>query len=180
MADDMQHVKHPLVTKPIRWGDFSTEQGVLVDGTVTGLFRNTTWQAPPTDPTATPPRDKLSGWNTRASDQYLPDGIRPRGPYQYTFNGGVRDLDHNNRNGTGVFWVTVPAGRTTVITKAKNPTAQSATLQVDVNEAKGEPRTIPAGATSTIRTAIPSGATDIGIRYTGSRELVVQETDFQQ
>jgi hypothetical protein len=180
MADDAAHAKHPTVTKPIRWGDFASEQGVLVDGTITGLFRNTTWQPPPTDPHGEPPRDKLNGWNTRPSDQYLPDGIRPRGPFVYTFNGAVRNVDHNNASGWGVFWASVPAGRKSMITKVRNPTTRPATLRVDVNGADGEPRDLPPGSTSVIiETPLPPDVSDIGVRYTGDRDLVIEETDFR-
>ena len=34
------------------------------------------------------------------------------------------------------------------------------------------------GLAITIRTPIPSGATDLGIRYTGARDLIILETEF--
>ena len=30
-----------------------------------------------------------------------------------------------------------------------------------------------------IRTAIPAGVTDVGVRYTGHRELIIDETAFE-
>ena len=179
MAGDGKHEVHPMVTNPIRWGDFASEQGVLIDGTITGLFRNTTWQPPPTEPNGAPPRDKLSGWNTRPSDQYLPDGLRPRGPYRYTFNGGVVDEDHTKDTGSGIFWVSVPPDRKIIFSKVRNPTTKPASLRVDINEMMGEPNPIAPGQTITIESPIPQHATDVGVRYTGERLLVIEETDFR-
>ena len=178
MADDTKHTAHPLVTEPIYWGDFMRERGVLVGGSLSGLFRNTRWLPPPTDPNGEPPRDKLNGWNTRPSDQYVPYGIRPRGPYHYTFNGGVRDEAGKDADGSGVFWASVPPDRRNVITKVNNPTTKPAVLRVDVNDLKGEPHEITPGQTIDITSPIPTGATDVGVRYTGGRELVIIQTTF--
>jgi hypothetical protein len=181
MADDTKHAARPLVTAPIKWGDFASERGVLVGGSLCGLFRNTRWLPPPTEPDASPPRDKLNGWNTRPSDQYVPDGIRPRGPFRYTFNGAVRREDDKNESGSGIFWASIPPGRSSVITKVNNPTAKAATLRVDVNDLTGHPVEIPPGQTLDITAAIPPGTSDVvGVRYTGGRELVIVQTTFAE
>jgi hypothetical protein len=48
-----------------------------------------------------------------------------------------------------------------------------------VNDSKGSPVEVPAGKTVNLRAAIPSGESTVAVRYTGSREVVILETDFQ-
>jgi beta-galactosidase len=180
MADDTTHRIHPMITSPIVWGDFASERGVLIAGPLCGLFHNTVWQPPPTDPHGEPPRDKLSGWNTRPSDQFIPHGIRPRGPYRYTFNGGLRDDGDKAADGSGIFWAMIPTGRSSIVTRVTNPSAKPAMLRVVVNDMKAPATTtIAPGQTIEIKTPIPGGATDLGVRYTGGRELVILETSFK-
>ena len=47
--------------KPIRWGEFPSEMGT-VTGPVNGLFVNTIWLRPPTDPTGEPAAKSNSGF----------------------------------------------------------------------------------------------------------------------
>ena len=42
---------HPLVTEPIRWGDYPTQRGVI-SGPINGFFVNTVYSPPPTDPSS--------------------------------------------------------------------------------------------------------------------------------
>ena len=60
-----------------------------------------------------------------------------------------------------------------------NPTTHATALRVDVNDAQGKTVTIPIKATLTIDTLIPNGVTDVGVRYTGGKELVILETSFR-
>ena len=179
MAGSAPHEPHPRVASTIKWGDFQSERGVI-GGPIYGLFRNTRWNRPPLeDEDAKPIGDKNSGWNTRPSDQYLPDGVRPRGPYHYTFNCSPRDAEPKNPNGTGVFYATIPSGKRHVVTRVRNATTQPSSLRVDVNGAQGKAVNVPVKKTLTIRTPIPGGATNVGVRYTGGKELVILETSFQ-
>jgi hypothetical protein len=178
MAGSAPHEIHPRVDHAIKWGEFPTERGVI-GGPIFGLFRNTDWTPPPTDPKAQPLTDKQSGWNTKPSDQFLPRGVRPRGPYHYTFNCSPRDEDPKNPIGSGIFYATIPPGRKNVVTRVKNATTQPASLRVDVNNVEGETTTIPVNKTITIRTPIPGRATDVGVRYTGGKELIILETSFR-
>ena len=178
MAGDARHDVHPYIANTIKWGNFPTERGVI-GGPVYGLFRNTDWQVPPTDPKAKPLSDGQSGWNTKPSDQFLPNGVRPRGPYHYTFNCSPRDDEPKNPNGSGVFYATIPPGRKSVVTKVKNATTRPTSLRVDVNGAQGKAINVPVKKTITIRTPIPGGASDVGVRYTGGKELIILETRFQ-
>jgi hypothetical protein len=177
MAGSTAHEVHPRVTSTIKWGDFASERGVI-GGPIYGLFRNTDWQTPPTDPKAKPLSDAEGAWNTRPGDQFLPHGVRPRGPYHYTFNCSPRDDEPKNPNGSGVFYATIPSGRRHVVTRVKNATTRPASLRVDVNGVQGKTVTVPVKKTATIRTPIPGGATNVGVRYTGGKELIVLDTGF--
>ena len=169
---------HQLVQKPIKWGDYATMRGVL-SGPVQGLFINTRWVPPPTEPNA-PPLPKSEGaWNTRPGDPFVPHGVRPRGPFTYTNGTGPRDLDRSD-TGSGIFYVRIPVGRRMVMTKVENPTSEPATLTVEINgSASGTATQIAAGGSATIRSRIPSPATELSIRYTGHRQLVITETSFE-
>ena len=70
MAGDDAARSASVIANTIKWGDFPTERGVI-GGPVYGLFRNTDWHVPPTDPKAKPVTDAQGGWNTRPSDQFL-------------------------------------------------------------------------------------------------------------
>jgi beta-galactosidase len=177
MASGDKHDIHPKITEPIKWGQFATERG-LVNGPLSGFFYNADWVPPPTEPDAKPITDAQSWWNTRPSDQFLPVGIRPRGSFKYTFNCAPRDED-KSETGSGIFYAQIPAGRSAVVTRVRNDLKSAATLQVDVNDAKGKPASVPAGQTIVIRTPIPSRATTVGVRYTGNKELIILETKFE-
>ena len=176
MAGSEAHSPHPLITEPIVWADFATQKGVI-SGPINGLFYNTEYVAPPTEPNARP-TNKNTGWNTRPSDQWKPQGVRPRGPFSYTFNCSPRDGD-KSPTGSGIFFARVPEGKKFVLTKVRNPTDEPATLEINVNDAKSAPAPIPPGKTIAIKAPIPSGELNVGVRYTGSRDLVILETDFQ-
>ena len=132
MAGSAAHELHPRIANTIKWGDFQSERGVI-GGPIYGLFRNTRWNPPPLEKDAKPLGDKNTGWNTRPSDQYLPHGVRPRGPYHYTFNCSPRDAEPKNLNGSGIFYATIPSGKRQVVTKVKNATTRPASLRVEVN-----------------------------------------------
>ena len=52
-------------------------------------------------------------------------------------------------------------------------------LRVDVNGAGGKTVDVPSNRTIVIRTPVPNGATDLGVRYTGGKELIILETSFR-
>ena len=78
-----------------------------------------------------------------------------------------------------MFYATIPSGRRHVVTRVRNATTRPASLRVDVNDAEGKTVNVPVKKTLTIRTPIPRGATNLGVRYTGGKELVILETSFQ-
>jgi hypothetical protein len=85
------HEVYPLVEGPIRWGDYPSERGV-VSGPLNGLVVNCRWQAPPTEPGATPLADNTGAWNVNPGDGFVPHGRRVFAPFAYTTATGVRDL----------------------------------------------------------------------------------------
>ncbi len=188
MASDTPHQRHPLIKEPIRWGDFATQHGVI-SGPINGLFYNTVWLPPPTEPDARPLSKNQGAWNTRPGDQFVPRGVRPRGPFHYTFNCGPRD-DEKSAPGRGAFFATVPRGKREVVTRVRNPLHEAATIQVDVNDSTYAPAEVPANSSITIRSALTPALSrstgrgsetrmDVGVRYTGDRELIIEETDFR-
>ncbi len=81
---------------------------------------------------------------------------------------------------TGLFWARVPKGTTEVITKVENPTEESAELDIEVN-GKNSAGTdvIPSGKTISLRRGISPDTTEVSIKYTGHKGLVILETAFQ-
>lgn len=82
---------HPRVDKPIVWGNYPTEKGVVVEP-LGGLVVNNRWQKPPTAPDARPMPDNDGAWNTMPGQGYIPFGRRVFGPWSYTNATGIRDL----------------------------------------------------------------------------------------
>jgi hypothetical protein len=61
-----------------------------------------------------------------------------------------------------------------------NPTQEAANLKVEINgEKSGGVETIPAGKTVTVRNPLPEDVSDVCVKYTGQKELVVLETSFE-
>ena len=82
--------------------------------------------------------------------------------------------------GSGVFWASLPPGRKTVVTKVKNPATRPGQLTIAVNgKAVTGPTTIAAGQTVELRSPLPADATDVSVRYTGTKTLVLLETAFE-
>ncbi len=79
-----------------------------------------------------------------------------------------------------MFWASLPPGRKTILTKVKNPTTSPGQLTIAINgkTATGS-ATIPAGQTVNLRSPLPAGATDVSVRYTGTKTLVLLETSFE-
>jgi hypothetical protein len=62
----------------------------------------------------------------------------------------------------------------------ENPTDRAQTLAVEINGSEtGQPARIEPRRTAVIRSRIPASATELGIRYTGHRQLVITETNFE-
>jgi hypothetical protein len=112
--------------------------------------------------------------------QFEPHGRNPFGPYTYSTGSSLKDINPDSETGSGVFWASLPPGRKTVRTKVKNPTTSTSQLTIAVNgKAATAPATIPAGQTVELRSSLPGGATDVSVRYTGTKTLVLLETAFE-
>jgi hypothetical protein len=123
--------------------------------------------------------DNTGAWNIRPGDGFVPHGRRPFGPYGYTSGAAPRELGGPSPTGTGRFWVRLPGGRKSVVTKVENPTGKAGRLQVSVNGKSAAPADVPAGQTVLARAPIPEGATELEVGYTGDKGLVLLETSFE-
>src|SRR5207237_1574130 len=63
-ASKAAHEIHPLIEKPIQWGNYASEQG-LITGPLNGMVVNSDWVKPPTNPLATPLKQTQGEWNTK-------------------------------------------------------------------------------------------------------------------
>jgi hypothetical protein len=170
------HEKQPLIEKPLVWGDYATERGVIT-GPVNGLVYNCRWVPPPSAPNAKPMPDNGGAWNTHPGNPFVTVGVRAVGPFEY----GTSSTPKENKepNGTGVFCCRVPAGRKVVVSKVQNLQKEPLSMAVSVNGEKGPAVKVPAGQTITLRSRIPSGATDLTVTYAGDKRLVILETAFE-
>jgi beta-galactosidase len=180
VASKQGHNVHPLIESPIRWGDYPTERGVVC-GSLNGLLVNAEWLAPPTNPSATPLPPNSGSWNMDPGSQFVPRGRNPFGPYGYTTAASLKDLNPGSETGSGVFWASLPPGRKTMVTKAKNPTDKPAQLSIALNgkTAGAGATTIPPGKTVELGLPLPAGVTDVSVQYTGTKKLVLLETSFE-
>ncbi|HZZ44800.1 MAG TPA: glycoside hydrolase family 2 TIM barrel-domain containing protein [Tepidisphaeraceae bacterium] len=168
----------PLVDRPIVWGNYPTERGVLT-GPLQGLVYNCRWVPPPTALAAKPMPDNEGAWNTHPGNPFLPIGIRAFGPYGWSTGASSRE-ESKSPTGSGIFYARVPAGRKFVYSKVQNPGKEAGNMDVIVNENKtSSPATIAPGKTIMIRTPIGGAATELSVRYTGSKSLVILETSFE-
>ncbi|MGI8906742.1 MAG: glycoside hydrolase family 2 TIM barrel-domain containing protein [Candidatus Sumerlaeaceae bacterium] len=172
-----EHEVLPLIEKPITWGDYPTERGVLT-GPIHGLIYNCRWMPPPTAPGAKPYPDNTGAWNTHPGNPFLPKGVRPFGPYTWSTGASPRE-ESKDKTGTGVFHCRVPDGRKFVQTKVENTQAEPLTLHVSVNGAPAQATNVAPGKAITVRTPIGGGTSHLSVRYTGDKQLVILETAFQ-
>lgn len=184
-ASGDEHHPHPLVTEPIVWGDYGSEQG-LVTGIYSGLLLNTI----PIVPDVVKEKYPLvvdeegfhfarsrGGWNTRPSIQYEPEGRRPFGPYEFTLGGSVRLPDDHADHGEGSFWLRVPEGRSTMQTTVRNPSDDALPLEVEVNGVRRQYEVKP-HETATLETELRAADTSLAVTYRGDRRLVLLRTEF--
>lgn len=178
-ASKENHHIHPLIEQPIQWGNYATEKGTVC-GSLSGLLVNAEWIAPPTNPSATPLTPNTGSWNMMPGDQFVPRGRNPAGAFGYSTGSSLRDLDRESQIGSGVFWARIPMGKKVVVTKVKNPAKTAAELTVAINgKNSGGPTRIPPAAVVTVRTPLAPAATDVSVRYTGEKTLVLLETAFE-
>jgi beta-galactosidase len=173
------HAIHPLIESPILWGNYLTERGVVC-GSLNGLVVNAEWIAPPTNPSGSPLPPNTGSWNMDPGSQFVPRGRNAFGPYTYSTGSSLKDLNPESEIGSGVFWASLPPGRRSVLTKVRNPASAPGHLTVAVNGTNATgPVTVAAGKTVELRSPLPAGVTDVSVRYTGTKTLVLTETRFE-
>jgi len=178
-ASSSGHELHPLIDKPIIWGDYATERGVLT-GPMNGLIYNCRWIATETNSTDPPLADNTRSWNGSPGDQFIAKGIRPLGPFTYSAATSPRDLNPGSDTGSGFFYADVPSDRNVVVTKVENPGKQPGTLSVTINGNPMRQSSIAPGQTTTIRNSLVGDHSAVEVKYTGSKTLVILETSFER
>lgn len=174
------HEAYPFIDQPILWGNFATEKG-LVPGSLPGLVIHAEWQVPPTNPEAKPLRTEDGAWSVKPGDQFVAAGRRLLGKFSYSTATSLRDLEPQATTGTGTVRLRIPAGKTKIITRVKNPGRTAEALQVGVNQPGfSAPATlVPEGQIITITTPLPPGETTLSLSYTGPKTLILLETHFE-
>lgn len=173
------HEVYPLIDKPIQWGNYPSERGAVC-GSLNGLIVNAEWRTPPTDPAAKPLPPNTGSWNMEPGSQFSPRGRNPFGAYTYSTGSTLKDLDRDSETGSGVFWVSIPKGRNAMVTKVNNPTARPAQLTVALDQAAAAtPCPVGAGETIEVRSPLATNTTNVCVRYTGNKSLVLLETRFE-
>jgi hypothetical protein len=172
-----RHELYPLVDKPIEWGNYPTERGVLT-GPWHGLVYNCRWVPSPTAPDAKPLADNTGAWNTKPGNAFVPMGLRAVGP-GFEWNSGASPKEPKTPEGTGFFYCRVPEGRRQVVSRVENPGKEPQRMAVEVNGTKGEAVTVEPGKTVTLVAPIAGTGRDVMVRYTGGRQLVVLRTEFK-
>ena len=185
-ASAQAHHAHPLVDAPIAWGDYQSERGLLT-GIYSGLLLNTVPVIPEGLAETYPIRidedgfhyaGGSGGWNSKPSVQYVPDGRRPFGPYEFSLGGSVRLPRQHAASGEGRFWCRIPAGRTHMLTTVLNPAGEPLSLEVEVNGV-ARTETIAPGATAEVSVPLAAGDTTLAVAYRGDRRLVLRRTEFR-
>ncbi len=181
---------HPLIEKPIVWGQYETERGVI-SGHLSGLIYNCRWLPPPTDPNAKPLKDNEGSWNMMPGDQFVAEGVRAIGPFEYSNGTAVRELEKQAKTGTGNFFCFVGKTRRFFLTKLQNPANHDLEMVVEINGGVSkQAASVSAGQTIDVRVSLPevsekeaskeaSGTRAIQVRYTGAKELVILESAFE-
>jgi hypothetical protein len=178
-ASKSKHEIHPLVEKPIRWGDFPTERGVVC-GSLNGLLVNAEWIPSPANPKAKPMSPNTGAWNMLPGEQFEPRGRTPFGAYGYSTASSLKDGNPDAKTGEGFFWARVPSGKQFVVTTVKNSGTNTATLHVSMDEQKsGVAKTVAPGQTERVRAPLIGGSPGVCVHYAGEKTLVLLETEFE-
>ena len=173
------HPVHPLIEQPILWGNFPTERGVVC-GSLNGLLVNAEWLAPPPIPprrrcrrtpapgTWTRARNSCPAaatlWPLRLLHRLQPERPRP----------GLQGR-------LGRLLGQPPAGKKTVLTNVKNPASSPGrTDRCHQRPGRHRPGHHPRGPDPGTPLPLPAGATNVAVRYTGTKTLVLLETRFDE
>jgi hypothetical protein len=186
MSGQQKHENHLLVESPVIWGEYETEHGMVV-GVYNGLMissKPALYGSYENLPIILHKEghllaEKGGGWNNAAGKQYVPYGRRMFGPYYHKDFGGVPEpLDAESSTGEGFFWCRVPAGTQLMTTIVWNPSSEILPVKVKINEALISDIQVQPGEYKVIESAVPVNATDLKIGLSGSRTLVILQTNF--
>lgn len=182
-----EHEQYPLITSPIKWGEYETEKGLLT-GEVSGLLLN--------------PHPRLLGgdklkyklvitedghqfaannrvlWADLPGQQYIPYGRRPFGPYYLRGMGSIAEIEKNanKKEGTGFFYCRVAEGVTKSLHTIWNPANEELYIKISANENEVK-KAIP--PKSVIIVECPVKDSNIKMQLTGDRRLVLLQTSFE-
>ncbi|HVV01539.1 MAG TPA: hypothetical protein VHH88_09270, partial [Verrucomicrobiae bacterium] len=170
------HEIYPLIQKPIEWGNYATERGVIT-GPANGLIVNADWVRPATNPNAEPLTQAEGAWNTRPGDEFAPHGRRIFGPYGYSTSSSLREKPASDA--IGRFWARIPSGTREMTTTVENRSkgAQRLTIFLDGKIAANE--SVPTSGVVNIQTPITAGSGSVAVMFEGSPELVLLSTRFK-
>jgi len=179
------HQPYPFITSPISWGEYETEKGVVTD-IYSGFLVNATPRLPASFTkgiSVTKEGYQLaggnrSGFNSRPGIQYVANGRRPFGPFIQSFGGQPQISDKNSVEGIGKFWCNIPEGQNRATSIIWNPSEESLTIKIKINDLPETDHTIPAGERVTV--AVPVDRSAVNMTFTGDRRLVILETAFSK
>lgn len=177
IASDEAHDAYPLVDRPIHWGNYATERG-LISGSLNGLLVNADWIVPSTNPKATPLTQDRGEWSTKPGDQFVPHGRLLAGRFGYSTSTGLVDLNSDELS-SGMFFARIPPGRRAMRNLVENRSTAATKVHVFINgqlSGKGE---VEPGKQATIIADLPFGANEVAVRYTGSKKVLLLESSFE-
>ncbi len=178
-----RHQQYQLVTNPIIWGDYVSENGLIVDS-YNGFIANATPKL--TDAfikegiKVTKEGYQLAGghpsrFNTRPGLQYVLNGRRPWGPFDPSYG---RSPSYNKSSGFGTakFWCTIPKGQNNMKSVVWNPSGETLTIKIRVNDLEENSVVVQPGEHKTINNEVNNQ--NLKVIYEGDRRLVILETSF--
>lgn len=177
------HQLHQLITEPIKWGDYASEKGLIVDS-YNGFLANSTPKL--TDAflhegiKVSKEGYQLAGgksarFNSDPGLQYVLNGRRPWGPYNPTY-GGAPFFDRNSKTGTAKFWCSIPKGQNRMATLVWNPANEPLKISIKVNDLEAKEVEILPGEKQLVYNAVDSE--NVKVVFESDRRLVILETTF--
>jgi hypothetical protein len=176
---------HMIVDRPIIWGDYESEAGI-VTGANNGLVLN------PYPIVPSRLRDELKlkvdargyhyvnsygGWNTRPGVQYVTRGRRPFAPFGYTLGGNDLVRGKDEARGTGYFLAKVPGGKTKMLTIFENNSEFEIKTSLQINNDRVQEFVITPKSQLKVESPLPKEK-NIKVIISGDRRTVLLRTEF--
>ncbi|MDR1666640.1 MAG: glycosyl hydrolase family 2 [Bacteroidales bacterium] len=186
LSSDDKHELYPLMDRPIIWGDFASERG-LVTGYYNGLLLHTFPLVPEsgagrlplkTDELGFQTAGGVGGWNSRPGIQYVAGGRRPFAPFSYTRGGNTFVEKSNTAFGEGHFFIRIPPGKKRMLTEAENPKNDPIRLSVGINDEKRKDNMLAGNTVVLLSTPLPESDV-LKITYSGDRSVILKKTWFE-